>query len=660
MATTEEARAARDAKLDELHERLTGAVEQLVTGEDWKRALEFAARFRSRSFGNGLLIAVQHFAAYEAGRVPDPEPSYVAGYKQWQSLGRQVEKGQPGYMILAPVTGRFASSTPQDAESWRRLGRFEKPRPGEAVRSRMIGAKPAYVWDVSQTTGEPFPVPPRPHLLEGQAPDGLWEDLAGLVEADGYRVLRVEHEGLIHGANGLTDYGNRTVAVRTNMDPAAQTKTLAHELAHVRLHGPGSEDAVRHRGITEVEAESVALTLIWTVFIVFVFLTTRTVQRRVSMRVEIVGSADGREVRLLDAEGSPVAVVAGYLDYLGARGCSPNTVRGYAYDLLHLWRFLGDSGLGWVELRPRSSMQLLAFLRSEPSRSRGQRLSLSVVGPTGAPTLSASTVNRILTGIGGFYEWAIATEQFDGMNPIERRPDPAWRRVTDRHQPFTGEASRQRAQRRVLKVRQPRRLPRPLSDEQIDALFANLAGPRDRAILLLILNGGLRPGEALSLHLEDIAYGRRRVFVRVRDDHPGGVRPKSRSERVVDLFDADTLAAVSDYVMAVRPPEAASLFVFLVGGNGTRRCEPLSYAALARLFARAAARAGIREPWVTPHALRHTHATRMWEGGMRELTLQRRLGHASVESTRLYTRVSDHEVAADYLRALGQDGGERR
>jgi hypothetical protein len=50
MATAEEARAARDAKLDALHERLTGAVEQLVSGDDWKRALEFAARFRSRSF----------------------------------------------------------------------------------------------------------------------------------------------------------------------------------------------------------------------------------------------------------------------------------------------------------------------------------------------------------------------------------------------------------------------------------------------------------------------------------------------------------------------------------------------------------------------------------------------------------------------------------
>jgi hypothetical protein len=259
MATDDEARAARDAKLDALHERLTGAVEQIVSGEDWKRAFEFAARFRSRSFGNTLLIWSQHLDAFEKGLVPEPEPTYVAGYRQWQAIGRQVAKGQAGYQILAPITGRFASSTPQDAESWRRLGRFEKPKPGEVVRSRMVGAKPAYVWDVSQTTGDPVPERPSPRLLEGQAPGGLWDGLAVLVEAEGYRVLRVEHEGMIQGANGLTDYSARTVAVRTNMDDAAQVKTLAHELAHVKLHGPDNPDAVRHHGIGEVEAESVAL-----------------------------------------------------------------------------------------------------------------------------------------------------------------------------------------------------------------------------------------------------------------------------------------------------------------------------------------------------------------------------------------------------------------
>ena len=56
--------AAREAKLEALHEKLTESVGALVSGEDWKRALEFAARFRSRSFANTMLIYVQHDAAY--------------------------------------------------------------------------------------------------------------------------------------------------------------------------------------------------------------------------------------------------------------------------------------------------------------------------------------------------------------------------------------------------------------------------------------------------------------------------------------------------------------------------------------------------------------------------------------------------------------------
>lgn len=257
MATWEERQAARDAKLDALHERLTGAVEQLVSGEDWRCAVEFAAQFRSRSFGNTLLIWSQHIEAFEQGRTAAPEPTYVAGYKQWKSLGRSPLPG--GYQIVAPVTARFASSTPQDAASWRRLDRFEKPKPGEAVRSRMVNAKPVYVWDVSLTAGPPIPERPAPLLLEGDAPDGLWDGLAALVKAEGFAVVRVPDEQAIGGANGLTDFEARTVSVRTNMDPAAQVKTLAHELAHVRLHGPDNKDARRHYGVAEVEADSVAL-----------------------------------------------------------------------------------------------------------------------------------------------------------------------------------------------------------------------------------------------------------------------------------------------------------------------------------------------------------------------------------------------------------------
>jgi hypothetical protein len=146
MGTQVRGNAEREAKLRALQAERTDAVSGLVTGEDWKRALTFAAQFRSRSFTNSMLICAQHYAAFQEGRVPDPAPTYVAGFHQWLSLGRHVVKGQHGYGILAPVTAR-ASASPADAGSWRRLGRGEKPSVGETVRSRLVGVKPAHVWD---------------------------------------------------------------------------------------------------------------------------------------------------------------------------------------------------------------------------------------------------------------------------------------------------------------------------------------------------------------------------------------------------------------------------------------------------------------------------------------------------------------------------------
>jgi hypothetical protein len=80
-----------------------------------------------------------------------------------------------------------------------------------------------------------------------------------LVREHGYTLRVVGSDRDLGGANGITDYLTRSVAIRGDIDPAARTKTLAHELAHVMLHGPDNADAALHRGIGEVEAESVAL-----------------------------------------------------------------------------------------------------------------------------------------------------------------------------------------------------------------------------------------------------------------------------------------------------------------------------------------------------------------------------------------------------------------
>jgi hypothetical protein len=253
--------ADRNAKLDALHAKLTGAVEALVTGEDWLRAIQFAARFRARSFNNTLLIWVQHAAAHAEGRVPDPYPTFVAGFKQWQALGRHVIKGQAGYQIFAPVTARMAGND-EDPASWRRLDRGQKPEPGETVRSRMVGVRPTYVWAQSQTDGKPLPETAAPRLLQGQAPAGLWDGLAVQVGEHGFTLHDAPDAAYLDGANGVTHWLKKTVHVRADMDDAARVKTLAHELGHIVLHNKDNVDAVVHRGVAEIEAESVGLMLL--------------------------------------------------------------------------------------------------------------------------------------------------------------------------------------------------------------------------------------------------------------------------------------------------------------------------------------------------------------------------------------------------------------
>jgi integrase/recombinase XerD len=357
-------------------------------------------------------------------------------------------------------------------------------------------------------------------------------------------------------------------------------------------------------------------------------------------------------VELVDDDGRQLVEVAEFLRLLVVRDYSPNTVRAYAHDLQKLYQFLQLQGLTAEQFTPARAVQFVQWLRTRSSQRKAQRLDLALTAE-GGRLLAARTCNRVLAAVSSFFEFLISTERYGGAdNPIVTVPDHAAARVPSRPRPALLTSRRQRPVRRALRIKTVETLPRPMSVEVYGALLSVMRTRRDVALLELMWESGVRPGEALGLRLEDISYGRRRITVRHRDDHPAGVRQKSRRDRVVDLLEARALPAINDYVMRERPQDADTGYVFLVGGRGQRRAEPLGYDGLVRMFARAAQRAGVRDAWLTPQALRHAHATRMFDGGMRELTLMARLGHATPDSMKIYTRVSDPEVVKDYRRAI--------
>jgi hypothetical protein len=120
------------------------------------------------------------------------------------------------------------------------------------------GFRIVYVFDVTQTDGDPLP-DVAPDLLTGAAPDRLWEQLSTLVRADGFTVER----GDCRGANGYTRFDDRTAHPRRRRPGAKAGQDLAHELGHIRAgHDTRFADAYHRsvdcRGIAEIEAESIA------------------------------------------------------------------------------------------------------------------------------------------------------------------------------------------------------------------------------------------------------------------------------------------------------------------------------------------------------------------------------------------------------------------
>ncbi len=208
--------------------RLLAGVEALVDSDRWRQFLAVTARFHRYSLNNVLLILLQA-----------PHATRVAGYRRWQSLGRQVRRGERGIAIFAPCVYRARPLEEGEAAATPELAKV------------LRGFRITHVWDISQTDGDPLP-DVAPQLLAGQAPPGLWEAVAAEITAAGFQLER----GPCGVANGRTDWATRTVTVRDDVDDAQAVRTQVHELAHVRLHDPA--EAVHHRGLAEVEAESVA------------------------------------------------------------------------------------------------------------------------------------------------------------------------------------------------------------------------------------------------------------------------------------------------------------------------------------------------------------------------------------------------------------------
>lgn len=280
------------------------------------------------------------------------------------------------------------------------------------------------------------------------------------------------------------------------------------------------------------------------------------------------------------------------------RRAAAHTVAAYERDIAQFIAFAAEHGGGDVSINKLSALELSDF-----------RSWLSWLAGRG---LTASSRARAVAALRGWLRWMDRSGRMhnDAINLL-----------------------------RLPKV--VRRMPRPVTADEAEALTDAAAiqdmepwlAARDEALLLLLYGAGLRLGEALSLDHRDLEATERLV-----------VRGKGNKERVVPV-----LPVVREAIMAyikTKPYAVAPDTPVFIGARGKR----LNPGVAERQMRQLRQQLGLPDT-ATPHALRHSFATHLLAGGADLRTLQELLGHASLSTTQVYTKIEHTQLDRVYMNA---------
>lgn len=244
----------RAEAVKEITEKLEHGLEELFDSEKFKEYLNTMSKFYRYSFNNSLLIAMQK-----------PDATLVASYRSWQkNFNRNVNKGEKGIRILAPAPYKIKEEREViNPLSGLPLLDEKGDVQTEEVEVSLTGFKVAYVFDVSQTSGEPLPEISAEELLQSV------DDYQIFMEAlRNVAPVPLEVQEVDGGAKGYFSPVEQKIAIQSGMSESQTVKTAIHEIAHSLLHDTDHArmegvDATekKDRNTKEVEAEAVAYTV---------------------------------------------------------------------------------------------------------------------------------------------------------------------------------------------------------------------------------------------------------------------------------------------------------------------------------------------------------------------------------------------------------------
>ncbi|MEK3992724.1 tyrosine-type recombinase/integrase [Robertmurraya sp. FSL R5-0851] len=360
------------------------------------------------------------------------------------------------------------------------------------------------------------------------------------------------------------------------------------------------------------------------------------------MRVqEVIFENKNKRYMLLDDNGVPIITVIRYLKFLEQKGKSSNTQKTYCYALKHYFQFLQEKDLDYRKIKLEYLVEFIGWLRIPKS--------IGKVTPIKGKNKvkSERTINLIITVITAYYDFLYRNEEIS-IDLVEKLNKKGFVKHGSQYKDFLYHITKGTPHgRNILKLKEPKKKRSILTKEEIQKLLNATTNIRDKFLLQLLFETGLRIGEALSLFIEDFVLSHKdghRIKLVDRGELINGASLKTGereihiSQSLIDIYDDYLYEVIDEH-------EIKSNFLF-IKLKGTNVGEPMNYQDVASLFKRLRTKTDIK---VNPHLFRHTHGTIFYRQSKNIKQVQERLGHSNIQTTmNMYVHPSDEEIREEW------------
>jgi integrase len=366
------------------------------------------------------------------------------------------------------------------------------------------------------------------------------------------------------------------------------------------------------------------------------------------LKVDTVITQDGKtRYMLVDSNHDPVMPVLRYLKFKDNGDTARNSLRAYCQHLKLYFEFLEQENLDYRQVSIDDMASFMRWLQNPYGSLKV--VPVMPVMPVTSPRKPA-TVNMVISTVLNFYDYLMRHEDYS-IQLSERLK----KTISGSKRGFKGFLYHINKDKeypaKILKIKVRRSRPKTLSKEQIGKLIDACSNLRDRFLIQLLWESSIRIGEALALWLEDFEIDGQKIHIEDRGDLPNLAEIKTMcSPRTVDVS-PDLMNMFFDYVSEFHTDDVDTNHVF-IKLSGENKNQPMEYEDVASLFRRLRAKTGIN---AHPHMLRHSSLTELRRAGWTPERLQKRAGHAQVQTTmQTYLHPSDEDLREDWEKAEEQ------